>query len=72
MYFMFFRKSNKNTFENSSHKLIELKDEGNEMLATPTEEKLIGLTLLQLLFQLGFALFRLGFTAIIISVTILV
>ena len=42
------------------------------MVASPMEEKLIGVTLLQLLFQLGFVLFQLGVAAIIISVTFLV
>ena len=30
-----------------------MKDEGKKMAATPTDEKLTGVTLLQLLFQLG-------------------
>ena len=61
MYFMFFRKSNKRILEILHADLLNyrMKDEGKEMAATPTKENLIGVTLLQLLFQLGVALFQL-------------
>ena len=40
-----------------------MKDDGKKMAATPNDEKLTGVTLLQLLFQLGVALFQLGVAA---------
>ena len=50
MYFMFFKKSNKRILKILLTNLLNymMKDEGQEMTATPTEEKLIGVTLLQL------------------------
>ena len=47
-----------------------MKDEGKEMAMTPTEENIIGMTLLQLMFQLGIALFHLGVADFIISMTV--
>ena len=74
MYFIFFRKSNKIILKILLADLLNyrMKDEGKKMVATPMEEKLIGMTLLQLLFQLGFALVQLGVAVIIILATVLI
>ena len=48
MYFMFFKKSNKRILKILLTNLLNymMKDEGQEMLATPTKEKLTSVTLL--------------------------
>ena len=65
MYFMFSRKSNKRILKIILANLLNYrtKDKGKEMVVTPTDENLTGVTLLQLLFQLGVALFQLGVAA---------